>query len=185
MKQGSLFVISGPSGAGKGTIVKRLLKKAPQVALSISCTTRAPRPGEVHGKHYYFISHEEFERMIERGDFLEYARVFDNYYGTPKPMVQAQRTAGKDVLLEIDVQGALQVKERAPDAVLIFIAPPDLQELQRRLVGRNTETPEQVKKRLAGAEAEMRLQSRYDHVVVNDTVENAVARVIEIMSRNE
>ena len=184
MAKGNLYVISGPSGAGKGTIVSELMKRDDRLALSISCTTRYQREGEIDGVHYYFIDKERFQAMIEEGDFLEYAQVFDNFYGTPMSKVEEKRSAGYDDILEIDVQGALQVKKKAEDAKLIFILPPSFEVLRKRLTGRNTETPEQVEKRLAKAEKEMSLKDRYDYSVVNDDLETAVEEVYDIIKKN-
>ena len=184
MAKGNLYMISGPSGAGKGTIVSELMKRDDRLALSISCTTRYQREGEIDGVHYYFIDKERFQAMIEEGDFLEYAQVFDNFYGTPMSKVEEKRSAGYDVILEIDVQGALQVKKKAEDAKLIFILPPSFEVLRKRLTGRNTETPEQVEKRLAKAEKEMSLKDRYDYSVVNDDLDTAVEEVYDIIKKN-
>lgn len=181
MGKGNLFVISGPSGAGKGTIVSKLINTDNKLKLSISCTTRYKREGEVDGVHYYFISKEKFRSMIEEGDFLEYAQVFENFYGTPISKIQEQLDNGYDVILEIDVQGALQVKEKMPEAKLIFIMPPSLEVLKERLKGRNTETAEQIEKRFSKAEAEMNLRDRYDYSVVNDDLDTAVNEVHNII----
>ena len=173
---GRLAVISGFSGAGKGTLVKRLLEKYPEdYRLSISKTTRAPRKGEVDGIHYFFVSRERFESEIEDGQFIEHAEFNGNYYGTPFAWVLEQLESGQDVLLEIEVQGALQVKERFPDAVLIFVTPPSMQELVARLLKRGTETPEDIRNRLeiAGVR-ECRLMPDYDFIVVNDDLETCV-----------
>ena len=143
MEQGLLFVISGPSGAGKGTVCERILEEL-EIQLSISMTTRKPRQGEVHGVSYYFVSHEEFQERVKADGFLEYAQVYDNFYGTPKQMVMEQLSKGQDVLLEIDTQGALNVKAAYPEAVTIFLLPPSPAELRRRLTGRGTETPEGI-----------------------------------------
>ncbi len=179
--KGRLFVISGPSGTGKGTICAEILKDINN-EFSVSMTTRAPREGEVHGREYYFVSHEEFVLNIEKGNFLEYATVFDNYYGTPKDMVIKRLEKGRNVILDIDVQGGLQVKSAMPEAVLIFILPPSLAELRRRLEGRGTETSDVVEKRLAKAVNEIRFIGEYDYYVVNDDLGAAVDLVKSIMA---
>ncbi|MBQ2769725.1 MAG: guanylate kinase [Clostridia bacterium] len=183
VKPGLLLVVSGPSGVGKGTIDGQLLKKHENMVLSVSCTTRGPRPGEIDGVHYSFISQERFEEMIREDAFLEYMHVFGmNYYGTPAEPVFRQMAEGKDVLLEIDVQGAMRVKEKYPQAVLVFIAPPSLEELRNRLVGRGTETPEAIEKRLNTVRAELQRLKDYDYMVLNDTVEQAVERMEAILT---
>ena len=182
-KEGKLFVISGPSGVGKDTIICQLLKKNDNVALSISCTTRAPRGEEQEGVEYYFRSREEFERMIEEDGFLEYAKIFGNYYGTPAGAVKEKLMQGRDVILEIDVQGAINVRKKAPGAVLIFIAPPSMEILHKRLEGRHTETPEQVEKRFARAASEMKLADKYNYQVVNDDLEQAVEEIDAIIRK--
>ena len=183
VKPGLLLVVSGPSGVGKGTIDGQLLKKHENMVLSVSCTTRGPRPGEIDGVHYSFISQERFEEMIREDAFLEYMHVFGmNYYGTPAEPVFRQMAEGKDVLLEIDVQGAMRVKEKYPQAVLVFIAPPSLEELRNRLVGRGTETPEAIEKRLNTVRAELQRLKNYDYMVLNDTVEQAVERMEAILT---
>lgn len=182
--KGKLYVISGPSGAGKGTIVKRLCEINDTVALSISCTTRAPRNHEIDGQHYYFTSKDNFEDMISKGEFLEYADVFGNYYGTPLPKVEERLAQGMNVLLEIDVVGAMLVKQKKPDAKLIFIMPPSFEELERRLRGRQTESEEQIKTRLSKAQAEMNRSEEYDYVVVNEVVEDAAQEISSIINQN-
>lgn len=185
MKEGKLFVISGPSGTGKGTIISKVLQADQDICLSISCTTRPPRTGERDGVHYFFKTREEFEKMIGKGEFLEYAQVFGNYYGTPLFYVNEKRAAGMNVLLEIDVQGAMKVKEKMTDAVLIFIAPPSLEVLEHRLRLRNTETEEQIAKRSEGARRELAFKDRYDFVVVNDDLDTAVQDVLNIINERE
>ncbi len=180
-KNGLLIVISGPSGAGKGTICKSWLEKHPEAVLSISVTTRPPRPNERDGVNYFFKSREEFERMIAENDFLEYAEVYGNYYGTPRRFVQSQLLSGKDVILEIDIQGALKVKERFEEGVFIFIIPPTMEELRRRIVKRGTEDPETILKRFRSAYEELNFIKRYNYVVVNDKVEEAVKKIEAII----
>ena len=171
---GRLFVISGPSGAGKGTICKKLLESV-DISLSTSMTTRAPRPGEIDGKDYYFVTVDEFEEKITNDGMLEYARVFDNIYGTPKDMVIKQLERGRDVILEIDVQGGLQIKKKMPEqAVLVFVLPPDLTTLRQRIIDRGTETEEVIDKRFNEAINEIKLIGEYDYYVVNDELDDAV-----------
>ena len=171
---GRLFVISGPSGAGKGTICKKLLESV-DISLSTSMTTRAPRPGEIDGKDYYFVTVDEFEEKIANDGMLEYARVFDNIYGTPKDMVIKQLERGRDVILEIDVQGGLQIKKKMPEqAVLVFVLPPDLTTLRQRIIDRGTETEEVIDKRFNEAINEIKLIGEYDYYVVNDELDDAV-----------
>ncbi len=174
-KKGLLFVISGPSGVGKGTVCKRLLERRRDVKLSVSVTTRAPREGETEGVSYFFRTEEQFKKMIEQDEFLEYMCVFGkNHYGTPRAYVEEQRTLGNDVILEIDVQGALSVKQRCADAVMIFIAPPSLDVLKKRLAGRGTETQEAIERRFAEAERELAKAELYDYVIINDSLNKAV-----------
>ena len=171
---GRLFVISGPSGAGKGTICKKLLETV-DISISTSMTTRAPRPGEIDGKDYYFVTVDEFEDKIANGGMLEYARVFDNIYGTPKDMVIKQLERGRDVILEIDVQGGLQIKKKMPEqAVLVFVLPPDLTTIGQRIIDRGTETEEVIDKRFNEAINEIKLIGEYDYYVVNDELDDAV-----------
>lgn len=175
--RGLLLVVSGPSGVGKGTMVARLRETQPELGLSISWTTRAPRPGEQEGVHYFYRSPEAFERLAQNGGFLEHARFGANRYGTPRSYVEGMLRAGQDVLLEIEVQGALQVKRQDPRAILIFVLPPSLPELESRLAGRATESPEVVAKRLARAHEELMFVPMYDYAIVNDDLDAAVARL--------
>lgn len=177
---GKLFILSGPSGAGKGTICKGLLAET-DVELSVSMTTRKPRVGEVDGVSYYFATKEEFLRKIDADGFLEYAEVYGNYYGTPKAPVIEKLSAGIDVILEIDMQGALKVKENYPDGVFIFILPPSMAELRKRLTGRGTETAEAIELRLGETLKELSYIDKYDYCVVNGKLEEAVARVKAIV----
>ena len=181
-RDGLLLVVSGPAGVGKGTIDGALLSRHSNILLSVSATTRKPRPGEIDGVHYHFVDEEAFKRMIQEDAFLEYMHVFEtNYYGTPRRFVFDQLALGNDVILEIDVQGAMRVKKACPDAVLIFIAPPDMDTLKSRLVGRATETPEAIEKRFTTAFAEMKYMKEYDYVVLNDDLETAISRMEHIV----
>ena len=182
MNKGTLLVLSGSSGVGKSTIIAQVLKQRKELYFSVSCTTRAPRPGEVDGVNYYFISREEFQKRIERGEFLEYAEYVGNFYGTPKRFVDEAMEAGRDVILEIDVQGALQIAHKRPEAVLIFIAPPSWEELARRLTLRGTDSPEKIEKRLLRAKVECRTAGAYHYFVINDTIENAAMELDAIMT---
>lgn len=180
-KSGLLVVISGPSGSGKSTVVSKIMKD-PRFAYSVSATTRAPRNGEEHGKHYYFISKEEFEARIENGEMLEFAQYVGNYYGTPRSHVQKKLAEGKHVVLEIETVGALKVKKAFPEAVMIMILPPDINTLEARLRGRRTNTEDDILKRLAAAKKEIETALRYDYLVINDTVEDAVCEIEAIVS---
>ena len=180
-----LFVVSGPSGAGKGTLVARVRGQLPDLGLTVSATTRQPRAGEVDGVSYYFISPEEFDRRVAAGEFIEWANVHGNRYGTLVSEVERNLDAGSSLLLEIDVQGALQVKERFPDAVLIFIKPPSMEVLRERLVGRGTESSDSVELRLENAEHELELAHRYDVVLVNDDLGEAVEELLTIIETYE
>ena len=173
---GKLFVLSGPSGAGKGTICKRLLEETDKLDLSVSMTTRKPRVGETEGVSYFFTEKEVFQEHIKKGNLLEYAEVYGNYYGTPKTPVLDKLSRGIDVILEIDMQGALKVKESYPDGVFIFILPPSMTELRKRLTGRGTETAEAIELRLGEALKELSYIDKYDYCVVNGVLEEAVAR---------
>ena len=182
MERGLLIVVSGASGTGKGTVCKKILDDMPQVAYSISATTRPARPGEVDGREYYFLSRDEFMAWIDGGKFLEFAEVYGNFYGTPLNKIEERLNRGEDILLEIDVQGALNVKRKCPDGVYIFLLPPSLNELKRRIEGRGTETPESLQRRLANAVAEIKIGREYTYVVVNDSVERAAAQIESIIA---
>ena len=178
---GIALVISAPSGTGKTTLIKRLRKEFPNFGYSISCTTRAPREGEVDGKDYHFLSRERFVELRDQGHFAEWAEVHGNFYGTPKKYVDEAMEQGKDVILDIEVQGAAQVCAKRPETVRIFIAPPSWEELERRLTARGTDTPEKVQKRLLRAQVELQNASDYDYFVINDTVEQAVEELRAIL----
>ncbi len=184
MRKGRLYVFTGPSGAGKGTVLHQLLDEVPGLFLSVSATTRAPRPGEQDGVHYYFISNAAFEQKIAENAFLEHAKYVDHYYGTLARPVEERLAAGHDVILEIEVQGAMQVHEKRPDAVMVFLAPPSLEELRARLYGRGTESEEKICKRLETARNELSYQDRFDHIVVNDTVGHAVGVLKNLILQN-
>ena len=176
-----LFVISGSSGVGKGTVIKEFLNKHPEFRLSISCTTRGKREGEAHGVNYFFLSPDEFKECISKNEFLEWAEFSGNHYGTKKAFVQDCLNNGENLILEIDTKGALNVKKIMPEAELIFIAPPSVEELESRLRGRHTETEEAIQKRLASIKLEIENSKQFDYKVVNDTVENAVKELEKIM----
>lgn len=180
MKKGLLIVVSGPSGTGKGTVCGELLTQAQDLAYSISATTRQPRAGEVDGKNYYFMEKAEFEQKIAEGGFLEYANVYGNYYGTPLAKIEERLAAGEDILLEIDTQGALNVMQKCPDGLFIFLVPPSLAELERRIRGRGSETAESLERRMGSAKKEIEAGRKYGYVVVNDTVKKAVSRIMAI-----
>lgn len=181
-RKGILIVVSGFSGAGKGTIMKHLLMEhEEQYALSISATTRNPRPGEEHGREYFFVSRTQFQDMIQKDELIEYASYVENYYGTPRAYVESQLALGKDVILEIEIQGALKVKEKFPDTLLLFITPPSAQELKERLVGRGTEDEATIQSRLSRAFEESQGIENYDYLVINDDLNECVAKVHEII----
>lgn len=184
-RKGKLFVISGPSGAGKSTIVRELLKSAPDLVLSVSVTSRKPRPGEVDGRDYFFVTEEEFRKRIEEDYFLEWAEVHGSFYGTPKDFVLDCLKNNSSVILEIDVQGATQVKEKFPEAVLIFVEPPDFEELERRLKERSTDDEETIRKRLQNAAYEMALSKYYNYRVVNDDLDRTVKEILKIIREEE
>lgn len=179
-----LMVVSGPSGVGKGTLVKTLIKRRADVVESVSCTTRALREGEVHGREYYFLDKAEFLKRIQENDFLEYDEHFGNFYGTPKSFVQ-EELKEKSVILEIDVVGALNAKKAFPDCVLVMIAPPSVAELKKRLQGRGTETDEQIENRLSRLEYELSQKDKYDFVVVNDELERALQELEDIIDKTK
>lgn len=179
--KGILTVVSGFSGAGKGTIMKRLMEKYDNYALSVSATTRAPRPGEEEGREYFFRTVEEFEKMIAKEQLIEYAKYVDNYYGTPRAYVEEELEAGKDVILEIEIQGALKVKEKFPETLLLFVTPPSARELKDRLVKRGTESMEVILSRMERAREEAKGMDRYDYLVINDVLEDCVDEVHKII----
>ena len=181
MQKGKTFIISGPSGVGKSTVLHELFKGRDDLYFSISATTRDPREGEVDGVHYHFIDVQHFQELIEADALLEYAEYVGNFYGTPKKYVDRAMNEGRDVILDIEVQGALQVKAKRPETVRIFIAPPSWEELERRLSGRGTDSPEKVQKRLLRAKTELQTADVYDYFVINDSVENAVREINAIM----
>lgn len=181
MKKGKLVIFTGCSGVGKGTIMKKLLKRNPNIRLSVSCTTRDPRPEDIEGVTYSFLSADEFKDIIERDGFLEYAAFCDNYYGTPKAPVDRMLKQGYDVFLEIEVDGGMQVMYKRPDSISIFVTPPSVEELESRLRGRGTEDEETIVKRLKRAEEEMRFQKFYKYSVMNDEVDRAVDEILSIL----
>ncbi|MCM1386696.1 MAG: guanylate kinase [Bacillus sp. (in: Bacteria)] len=180
-REGILIVVSGFSGAGKGTLMKKLIQEYDNYALSISATTRAPRPGEEDGREYFFISREAFEEKIAEDGLLEYASYCDNYYGTPKDYVQKNLSEGKNVILEIEIQGALKIKKKYPDALLLFVMPPDAKELKRRLMMRGTETQDVIQQRMERAVKEAEGIEEYDYIVINDDLDTCVKELHEII----
>ena len=181
-QQGSLVVVSGFSGAGKGTLMKELLKRYDNYALSVSATTRQPREGEKDGEDYFFVNREYFQQMIEEGRLVEYAQYVNHYYGTPRDYVEKKMAEGKDVILEIEIQGALKVKKRFPDALLIFVTPPSAGELRRRLVGRGTETIEVINARLRRAAEEASGMEAYDYLLINDEIDACVEQMHQLIT---
>lgn len=181
-KKGILTVISGPSGCGKDTVTQELLRKRKNIWLSVSCTSRLPRPNEENGKDYYFLTREEFKQKIDNGEMLEYAEYSDNYYGTPKEYIKSHLDNGEDVILVIEIQGAMQLKELLPETLFIFILPPSMDELKRRLENRNTETKDKIDKRFKRAYAEINEVSKYNYVVVNDEIEIAANKIDAILT---
>ncbi|MBD5153740.1 MAG: guanylate kinase [Oscillibacter sp.] len=182
MRRGKTFIICGPSGVGKGTVVARLLASDPTLYFSVSATTRAPRPGEQDGKHYHFLTMEQFEQWIAEDQFLEHAQFVGNRYGTPQLYVDKAMEQGRDVLLDIEIQGAEQVHRKRPDAVRIYVAPPSWAELERRLIGRGTEDMERVRSRLERGKVEFAAAKDFDYFVINDTVDHAVSEIQAIMA---
>ncbi len=180
-RKGILVVVSGFSGSGKGTLMKALMEKYQQYALSISATTRQPRAGEVDGREYFFVSREAFQKMIEENALIEYAQYVENYYGTPREYVEKQLAAGRDVILEIEIQGALRIREQYPDALLLFVTPPSAEELKRRLIGRGTESEEVIEARLRRAVEEAEGVEAYDYIVVNDQLEACTERLHQLI----
>lgn len=183
MSKGKILVLSGPSGVGKGTVVEEILRKDKNTVVSISATTRKPREGEKNGVHYFFISKEEFAKKIDNDEMLEFNRYNDNYYGTIKEHVDSIIADGKNVLLEIDVNGAYQIKNKTPEAITVFLTAPSDEEIERRLRNRNTEDEQTIKERLEIAKAEMKHAENYDYVVCNDSVENASEKIINILRK--
>ncbi|MBQ1269175.1 MAG: guanylate kinase [Clostridia bacterium] len=181
-ENGLLLILSGPSGVGKGTVVDELIRRNENITVSVSMTTRAPRAGEVEGESYYFVTREDFLSRMAKGELLEHSNHFENYYGTPKAPLSKAMSSGKDVILEIDVNGAFAVKEKMPDSVLIMIAPPSLSDLRDRLKGRNTETAEVIEERIGRAKFELGKAHRYDYVVINDDIEEATIAVETIIA---
>ncbi|MCX7780352.1 MAG: guanylate kinase [Negativicutes bacterium] len=181
-QQGVLIVLSGPSGTGKGTICKQLLRSYPNLHYSVSATTRAPREGEIDGVNYWFVSKDDFMMMVESDELLEWAEVYGNFYGTPRRYVQQQLDSGKDVVLEIDIQGAMQIKSKFPQGVFIYIIPPSLDELANRIYRRGTDSPDSIRQRLSCASSELAYACQYHYVVVNDSVEAAVKKIEAILT---
>ncbi len=181
MNKGKLFVFTGPSGTGKGTILGQVLAQDERLRVSVSATTRPPREGEIHGTHYWFLTHEDFEARIAQDAFLEHACYVGNHYGTLEQPVNEELEKGNDVVLEIEVQGAMQIHQKRPDAVMVFVAPPSIEALSERLHGRGTESEDKIAARLAQAEEELRYKNHFDYVIINDILEDAVADLCAIL----
>ena len=184
-EKGILVVVSAPSGTGKSTVLRRLMEFRENLAFSVSATTRSPREGDTEGVDYYFVSREEFDRMIRENAFLEYAEYAGNLYGTPKAAVDAQLAQGRDVYLDIEVRGAMQVRSQRPDALMIFLMPPSIEELERRLVSRGTDPPDVIRRRLAEAERELGEREKFDHIVVNGGVDAAAQEISKLIDRHK
>lgn len=180
-RHGRLFVVSGPSGVGKGTLLKLVLPTLPNVLYSVSVTTRPKRHGEVDGRDYFFVTEEQFKRMVEDGEFLEWAHVYGHMYGTPRRWVEEKLASGFDIVLEIDVQGAMQVREKCKDAILIFILPPSMEELRRRITKRGLDAPEEIERRMSKAEWEMKFKDRFDFQIINDDLNEAAKELRRIL----
>jgi len=183
MSPGLLIVVSGPAGVGKGTVVSLARERDRDVIFSVSATSRSPRPGEIDGRNYFFVTRERFEEMIQENDLLEWVEYCGNYYGTPKAYVKTELEKGRNVLLEIDVEGANNIKKQYPECILVFIMPPSLEELRNRITKRGTESPEVIESRLARAEKEMKYSVLYDHIIVNQTIEEAAEQFLKIIRK--
>lgn len=181
-KKGTLFVIAGPSGVGKGTLVNEILKRNPEIKLSVSATTRSPRPTEIDGVNYHFFSIEQFQKLIDNNELIEWARFADNYYGTYEKVVNEVLNSGTDLIVEIEVQGALQIKAKRPDAVMVFILPPSIEELRKRLEGRKTEIPEVIEKRVAIAASEYDKKEFFNYCIINGNLESAIEELSKIIN---
>lgn len=184
-EKGLLIVLSGPSGVGKGTVCAALRQRTKELIYSVSVTTRAPRKGEVDGVNYFFKTKQEFEQMIRNNELLEWAEYVNHYYGTPRAYVDEQINKGNHVILEIEVQGAMQVKKKYPQGIFIFLTPPSMEELKNRIISRGTETDDSIKNRLQAAQAEIELMEQYDYIVVNDQVEKACERIMAILTAEQ
>lgn len=184
-KRGLLLIISGPSGVGKGSICRILLQRNPQLVYSVSATTRAPRQGEIEGVNYFFLESKDFLRMINEGEFLEWAEVYNNFYGTPRSAVEKLLARGKDVILEIDTQGAVQIKKTCPEGIFIFVLPPSFEELKKRIIGRGSENQKSLDCRLNAYAQEIDMIDKYDHTVINDNLHKAVEQIEEIIEQEK